>query len=146
MAGIEVAHGMSSHENWNDEVRFSRIKKEINYIGMDCGLDITIVGDDINILAEADGYGVIGHINMPITTFKEILGINNSGKQMIPEDDYIRSTNRVKVSLALTILRDVLPGNDYGITDDEELEIIGLLSKAQDKLFASYEIEPGPVG
>lgn len=143
MAGIEVACGTSTHENWNDEVRFSRIKKEINYIGMDCGLDITIVGDDINILAEADGYGVIGHINMPITTFKEILGINNSGKQMIPEDDYIRSTNRVKVSLALTILRDVLPGNDYGISEAEELKIIGLLSQAQDKLFASYEVEPG---
>ena len=54
------------------------------------------------------------------------------------EIEYIRATNRAKVSMTLAILRDVLPGDDYGITDAKLKEIISRLSQAQDKLFASY--------
>lgn len=59
------------------------------------------------------------------------------------EIEYLRATNRVKVSMAREILRDVLPGDDYGITDDELVEIQRLLSQAEDKLFASYKLEEG---
>lgn len=59
------------------------------------------------------------------------------------EIEYIRATNRVKISMALTILRDVLPGDDYAITDVELIEITKRLSRAQDKLFASYKCEEG---
>ena len=54
------------------------------------------------------------------------------------ETQYIIATNRAKVSMALTVLRDVSPGDDYGITDAKLKEIISRLSQAQDKLFASY--------
>ena len=59
------------------------------------------------------------------------------------ETEYIRATNRVKVSMALTILRDILIGEDYGITDAELTEITKRLSQAQDKLFTSYKCEEG---
>ena len=54
------------------------------------------------------------------------------------ETKYIIATNRAKISMALAILRDVSPGDDYGITDAKLKEIISRLSQAQDKLFASY--------
>jgi len=60
------------------------------------------------------------------------------------ETEYIRATNRVKVSMALTILRDILVGEGYGITDAELTEITKRLSRAQDKLFkANKHIEQG---
>jgi len=57
------------------------------------------------------------------------------------EQDYIKATNRVKASIALTILCDVLTTDteEYGITTQEIQEITKRLSNAQDKLFASYE-------
>jgi|GEM_PF-2269041 len=55
------------------------------------------------------------------------------------ETEYLRATNRVKVSMALVILRDVLP--DYGITNDELTEITSRLRRAEEKLFASYELQ-----
>ena len=58
------------------------------------------------------------------------------------EKDYIKATNRVKVSMALTIMRDVLAGDDWGITNDELEGIRSLLSKAEQKLFSSIEIQP----
>lgn len=57
------------------------------------------------------------------------------------EIEYIRATNRVKVTMALTILRDVLSGKEYGITDEELAEIVLQLSSAQNKLFASYDLK-----
>lgn len=59
------------------------------------------------------------------------------------ENDYIKATNRVKVSMALQILRDVLPGNDWGISEYELAEITSRLYEAQEKLFASYKISEG---
>jgi len=56
------------------------------------------------------------------------------------EIEYIRATNRVKVSMAKVILRDVLPGDEYGITPAELTAIMVLLSEAEVKLFSSYEI------
>ena len=55
------------------------------------------------------------------------------------ESDYLKATNRVKVSAALTILRDVLDG--YGVTKEELSEIRLRLYELESKLFASYELE-----
>ena len=55
------------------------------------------------------------------------------------EIEYLRATNRVKVSMALSILRDVLPGKDYGIKEEDLSEIKKRLRDAEDKLFSSYE-------
>ena len=57
------------------------------------------------------------------------------------EIDYIKATNRVKVSAALSILRDVLPGKEYGITEKELSEIKKKLAIAEGKLFSSYELQ-----
>lgn len=56
------------------------------------------------------------------------------------EIEYIRATNRVKVSMARTILRDVLPGDEYGITEKEWGEIMLRLSKSEAKLFKSFKL------
>ncbi len=54
------------------------------------------------------------------------------------ESEYITATNRVKISIALNILHDVLPGENNGITDEQLKEIMKPLKKAEDKLFMSY--------
>ena len=59
------------------------------------------------------------------------------------EIQYIKTTNRVKVSMALAILRDVLPGDDYGITAKELSEITSRLRRAEEKLFSSYDLIEG---
>lgn len=59
------------------------------------------------------------------------------------ETEYIKATNRVKVSMALTILRDVLPGKDYGISAEDLTEIAKRLRKAEEELFSSFEITEG---
>lgn len=56
------------------------------------------------------------------------------------EQDYLKATNRVKVSAALVILRDVLPGEIYGISAQELCEITSRLKRAEEQLFSSYEI------
>lgn len=58
------------------------------------------------------------------------------------EVDYIKATNRAKVSAALNILRDVLAGDDYGITGNELVKITRPLAEAERKLLSSYELEP----
>ena len=55
------------------------------------------------------------------------------------EKEYIITTNRVRVSDALTIMRGVLPGIDYGISMDEFNEIFSRLSRAEDKLINKIE-------
>jgi hypothetical protein len=57
------------------------------------------------------------------------------------ERDYIKATNRVKVSMALMIMRDVLPGEHYGITESEASSIKRLLCEAEEKLFSLVEIK-----
>lgn len=56
------------------------------------------------------------------------------------ERDYIRATNRVKVSIALNVIHDVLSGDEYGISDDDIMQIRMLLAEAQAKLFKSYNV------
>ena len=58
------------------------------------------------------------------------------------EIEYIKATNRVKISLALNILHDVLASKDdeYGITTKELVAIKQLLSKSEEKLFSMIEI------
>ena len=52
------------------------------------------------------------------------------------EEEYIVATNRTKVSIALTIMRDVYSGDGYGISDEDSATITKLLSAAQ---FALYD-------
>lgn len=64
------------------------------------------------------------------------------------ESQYIIATNRVKVSAALTILRDVLGGTPedvktYGISDDEVKSICKKLIIIEDRLFSMLDIEGG---
>lgn len=57
------------------------------------------------------------------------------------ETEYLRATNRVKVSAAFKIIQDVLPGDDLGITEEELKKIEELLGSAEEKLLASYELD-----
>jgi len=57
------------------------------------------------------------------------------------ESEYISATNRVKVTMALSILRDVVPGADYGVTTKELTEVSTKLSIVEQKLFSSYNCE-----
>lgn len=57
------------------------------------------------------------------------------------EKQYIIATNRVKVSLALQILRDVFPGDEYGITATELSHIRRSLSLIETRLFGATKIE-----
>lgn len=57
------------------------------------------------------------------------------------ESEYLRATNRVKVSSALTILRDVLPGDNWGISKNDLGIIIQLLRAQEEKLFESYVVK-----
>ena len=58
------------------------------------------------------------------------------------ESEYIRATNRVKVSAALVIMRDVLSHNDlnFGVTCKEQSEIIIRMRNLEEKLFSSFTI------
>lgn len=56
------------------------------------------------------------------------------------EEDYIKATNRAKVTAALGILRDVLPGDDYGISQEEFTAFMAPLHEAEERLFKSYEL------
>ena len=56
------------------------------------------------------------------------------------EQQYIIATNRVKVSIALTILRDVLECEDCGVAEDEFSEIKSRLRKIEEKLFSLVKI------
>lgn len=56
------------------------------------------------------------------------------------EIEYIKATNRVKVSMALIILRDVLPGEDYMVGKEEFREILSRLQAIEERLFASLTI------
>ena len=57
------------------------------------------------------------------------------------ENEYITACNRVKVSAALVILRDTLPGYDGVITDEKWTEVVRVLSKWENDLFLATKIE-----
>lgn len=57
------------------------------------------------------------------------------------ESEYIKAENMTKVSMALAILKDVLPGDDYGISANELSQLIPPLARLKKELFASYELE-----
>jgi hypothetical protein len=61
------------------------------------------------------------------------------------ESKYIRVTNRVKISAALTILRDVLGSEsytfDWGVSEEEIGEIIGDLAGIEARLFEMIVID-----
>lgn len=45
--------------------------------------------------------------------------------------------------MALGILRDILPGKDYGVKEEEFKEVIAQLSKLERSLFKSYDLSDG---
>ena len=62
------------------------------------------------------------------------------------EYEYMLVTDRVRISNALAILRDVLAGSDYSITQKEKSEVMCLLYKFEDRMFKeieNLEIEEG---
>lgn len=60
------------------------------------------------------------------------------------ENEYIKATNRVKISAALALVRDCLASDviedDWGIAEKELNAIVERLRAAEVKLFASYEV------
>ena len=57
------------------------------------------------------------------------------------EQEYVQASNLAKVRIANTIMRDVLGGPEFGISDDEQAAIVQLLEKVQRKLFACVDTE-----
>jgi len=51
------------------------------------------------------------------------------------ESDYLKATNRAKVSAAKKILGDVITGDKYGITSDQYKEFMEPLCQAEERLF-----------
>ena len=62
------------------------------------------------------------------------------------EQEYIKATNRVKVSAALTILRDVLPGDGNGVPEKEFGQLKYKLRELEERLFSSYELQESDDG
>lgn len=61
------------------------------------------------------------------------------------EDEYIRVTNLCHIRTALTVLRNVLPGEGWGLTDEQKLAITKPLAEAGMRLeeLADQEDEEG---
>ena len=59
------------------------------------------------------------------------------------ENEYIKATNRAKVSAALSILRNVLGGADYGISEQDIDELTSILRHREEVLFSSYKLSDG---
>ena len=55
------------------------------------------------------------------------------------EKEYIQLSNRIKLTTALGILRDILPGEDCGIRIDDINKATAILRKAEEKLFSMVE-------
>ena len=56
------------------------------------------------------------------------------------ELEYINIANRVKISAALNIIRDILPLTDTSITDEEHEALVCKLAELEARGFASYRI------
>lgn len=57
------------------------------------------------------------------------------------EKDYLLATNLTKVSAALQILRDVLPGPEWGITVEELQKATKPLCESQGKMYQALHVE-----
>lgn len=58
---------------------------------------------------------------------------------MVNEKEYILIQNRVSISMSLCSLREVLTGDDYGISDNELKSITIKLAELQTRLFSLIE-------
>lgn len=67
-------------------------------------------------------------------------GLEIAKDKFMTEQEYIKATNRAKVTVAIRILCDVLPGDEYGISKKDYKQIILMLSRAEATLFESYEL------
>ena len=56
------------------------------------------------------------------------------------ETEYIIITNRVKISNAIKILRDVLPEKNYGVESDKFKKILAELHEIECELFSLQNI------
>ena len=56
------------------------------------------------------------------------------------EEQYICASNRVKVTHAKNLIKDVLPGENYGISENVHKTLLKALSTCERVLFDSYEI------
>lgn len=57
------------------------------------------------------------------------------------EEDYIKATNRVKISAALNLVRDCVGGDEYGVSELAISELEQKLVDIERDLFSSYSIE-----
>lgn len=60
------------------------------------------------------------------------------------ETEYITATNRVKITAAIGLLRDVLPGFDGVTTKENVPSILGALIDMEHALFGKVKIEEVP--
>ncbi len=56
------------------------------------------------------------------------------------EKDYIIATNRVKVTFAISLMRDVLAGDEWGISEKQKARIMRPMCDAESRLFAETKI------
>jgi len=54
------------------------------------------------------------------------------------EIEYMRATNRAKVTMARHILTDVMQGDDYAVDVPDYRECMRLLGEMEIRLFSSY--------
>lgn len=66
----------------------------------------------------------------------------NRKENKVKENEYIAASNKAKVTAALIILRDILPGEQYGIGFDEYVDIIAPLQNLQDNMFNRIRVDP----
>jgi len=59
----------------------------------------------------------------------------------VTEHEYIRTTNMVKVTAAINLIRDCLAGDDYLLSKDDRSNVLSILSKAQADMIDSVELE-----
>ena len=55
------------------------------------------------------------------------------------EREYIIATNRVKISIAKDVVRDVLPGELWGVSDKEMGDVMQILCEVEERLFGLIE-------
>ena len=75
----------------------------------------------------------MGQVIQPLNTMM------NREKHMT-EQEYINATNRVKVSAALTLLRDVLVMKDSPVYTSEFSQALADLREIEENLYSSYEL------
>lgn len=57
------------------------------------------------------------------------------------EHDYIKATNRVKISSALASVRDCLGGGGYGVSEEELKSLEIELRRLEEQLFSSFSLD-----